>query len=236
MPTPLILTIQHAEAEAMGLLEPLCRELGVAWHLCHPYAGEFIPPATHPYQGIILLGGPMHVEEVEAYPFLDAEVQLVQQALRRQVPMLGICLGAQLLAKAAGSRVVRGPAPEIGWFPIRLTAEGQQDPLFAGVPAEFMTFHWHGDTYELPAKAVHLAVSDQYPQQAFRLGPQAYAVQFHGEITPAMAQRWVRESSSVDPAPILEGITQHGTSAAAVGRTVLTRFLQMVVAWRTGEV
>lgn len=227
---PLVLIIQHAEADAMGWLEPLCRELGIAWHLCRPYAGEAVPPATQPYHGLVVLGGPMNVDETDRYPFLNEEVRLLQSAFRRELPTLGICLGAQLMAKAAGSRVVRGPAPEIGWFPVQLTEAGQQDPMFAGIPSEFMTFHWHGDTYDLPPKAVHLASSAQYPQQAFRLGPQAYALQFHLEVTPEIVQRWARESSATDPAPILEGVAQHGEAHAQLGRQWLTRFLQRVVA------
>lgn len=235
MSAPLILVVQHAEAEAMGLLEPLCRELGIAWHLCRPYAGEPVPPATQPYDGLVLLGGPMHVEEADRCPFLHEEVKLLQQAFRRQLPTLGLCLGAQLMAQAAGARVARGPAPEIGWFPVQLTEAGRSDPLFAGLPAEFMTFHWHGDTYALPPKAVHLASSAQYAQQAFRLGEQAYAFQFHPEVTPEIVQRWAAGSSAVDPQPIRDGLAHHGEAAAQLGRTLLTRFLQRVVAWHEAQ-
>lgn len=235
MSAPLVLVIQHAESETMGLLEPFCRELGIAWHLCRPYAGEPVPPATQPYQGVIVMGGPMNVEENERYPFLAEEVRLLQSALRRQVPVLGICLGAQLLAKAAGAEVFHGPAPEIGWFPVQLTEQGQQDPLWTGLPTEFVTFHWHGDTFDLPPKAIHLASSQQYAHQAFRLGEQAYGIQFHLEITPELVQRWVAESPQVEPAPILEGLAQHAEPAAQLGRTVLTRWLQKVVALQEQE-
>lgn len=228
---PLVLVIQHAEPETMGRFEPLCRELGIAWHLCRPYAGEAVPPATQPYDGVILLGGPMNVDETDRCPFLADEVKLLQQAFRRQLPTLGICLGAQLMAKAAGARVTKGPAPEVGWFPVRLTESGRQDPLFDGIPEELMAFHWHEDTYALPSKAVHLASSAQYPQQAFRLGDQAYAFQFHPEITPELVERWAGETSSSDPAPLREGLVQHGESVAQTGRTLLTRWLEKVVAW-----
>ncbi len=235
MSAPLILVLQHAEAEGMGLLEPLCRELGIAWHLCRPYAGETIPPATQPYQGVVILGGPMNVDEAERYPFLEEEVKLLQQAYRRQLPTLGICLGAQLMAKAAGARVTHGPSPEIGWFPVQMTEAGRSDPLFAGFPTEFMAFHWHGDTYELPAKAVQLASSAQYAQQAFRLGDQAYALQFHLEVTPEIVERWTRESSSADPAPILAGLAQHGEAMAQLGRRWFTRFLQQAIALQEAQ-
>lgn len=228
---PVVLVIQHAEPEPMGRLEPICRELGIAWHLCRPYAGEAVPPATQPYDGVILLGGPMNVDETDRYPFLADEVKLLQQAIRRQLPTFGICLGAQLIAKAAGARVTKGPVPEVGWFPVRLTDAGRQDPLLAGLPEEFMAFHWHEDTYALPPKAIHLASSAQYPQQAFRLGDQCYAFQCHPEITPEIVERWAGETSSHDPAPLREGITQHGEQVAETGRIILTRWLQRVIAW-----
>lgn len=219
----------------MGLLEPLCRGLAIAWHVCRPYTGESVPPATQPYDGLVVLGGPMNVDETDRFPFLNDEVKLLQQAFRRKLPALGICLGAQLMAKAAGAKVIHGPAPEIGWFPIQLTEAGRQDPLFEGLPTEFVTFHWHGDTYELPPKAVHLATSAQYVQQAFRMGEQAYAWQFHPEVTPEIVERWAGESSSVNPQPILEGLKIHGEANARVGRTCLTRFLKRVIAWHEND-
>lgn len=228
---PLVLVVQHAEQETMGLIELLCRELGIAWHLCRPYAGEAVPPATQPYDGIVILGGPMNVDETDRFPFLTDEIKLLQQAFRRELPTLGICLGAQLVAKAAGATVIKGPGPEVGWFPIQLTEAGRQDPLFTGLPEELMSFHWHEDTYTLPAKAVRLASSAQYPQQAFRLGPAAVALQCHFEVTPAIVERWASETSSHDPAPLRAGLVQHGEAVAQTGRTVLTRFLQTVVAW-----
>lgn len=231
MSAPIVLVVQHAEQEAMGLVEPLCRELGIAWHLCRPYAGEVIPPATQPYDGVVILGGPMNVDETDQFPFLADEVKLLQQAFRRELPVLGICLGAQLMAKAAGSKITKGPTPEVGWFPIQLTGAGRQDPFFAGLPEELMSFHWHEDTYTLPAKATHLASSALYPQQAFRLGPAAFALQCHFEVTPEIVERWAGDTSTHDPAPLRAGLAQHSQAVAQAGRTILTRFLETVVAW-----
>jgi len=227
---PLLLVVQHAEAETMGLLKPLCRERKIAWHACRSYAGEAVPLEIKPYQGLVLLGGPMNVDQTDAFPFLKEEIRLLGQALRRQLPALGICLGAQLLAQAAGGSVRHGPSPEIGWFPIRLTSEGRKDPLFSGLPEKFMTFHWHGDTYELPSKAAHLASSERYAQQAFRIGERAYGVQFHGEVTPEMVEQWAGESSSMDPGPLLSGISLYGKEAEEAGKKYLSRFLELVVA------
>ena len=228
---PLILVLQHAESETMGLIEPLCRDLKIAWHVCRPYAGEAIPPGTQPYHGLVALGGPMNVDETGKFPRLADEVKLLQSAFRRHLPVLGVCLGAQLMAKAAGAAVRKGEqGQELGWFPIRVSDAGRQDPLLAGLPEAFMVFHWHGDTYELPAKAVHLASSALYAQQAFRLGEEAYALQFHVEVTPDMVERWVRESPGLDGAAILAGLSDHGPAVTELGRTILTRFLQKIVA------
>ncbi|MBI4313679.1 MAG: gamma-glutamyl-gamma-aminobutyrate hydrolase family protein [Candidatus Omnitrophica bacterium] len=224
----MILVIQHAEPETMGLLEPLCRDGGIAWHLCKPYAGEPVPPATQPYDGLVVLGGPMNADETDRYPFLKDEVKLFQQSLRRELPALGICLGAQLMAKAAGSRVYRGSQPEIGWFPIQLSEAARQDPLLEVFPQEMAVFHWHGDTYDLPAKAVHLASSQRYPQQAFRIGTQAYGLQFHIEVTPEIVERWAQETSSTDPAPLRSGLAEYGAQCSEYGRLYLSRFLEKV--------
>ncbi|RMF89548.1 MAG: type 1 glutamine amidotransferase, partial [Methanobacteriota archaeon] len=135
--------------------------------------------------------GPMNVYEEERYPFLRDEDRLIKQALETGAPVLGICLGAQLIAKAAGARVWQGPEKEIGWGEVRLTEEGRRDPLFKGFPLEFPVFHWHGDSFDLPSGAVPLAENDLY-LQAFRLGG-AIGLQFHLEVTAGMIRSWLSE-------------------------------------------
>jgi GMP synthase-like glutamine amidotransferase len=135
--------------------------------------------------GLVILGGPMGVYEEDRYPSLGAERQLARRAVEQGLPVLGICLGAQLLASALGARVYPGPRKEIGWQPLVLTEAGSADPVLGSLTKTPVVFHLHGDTFDLPAGAVHLARSAGYAMQAFRVGTRAYGLQFHLEFSLA---------------------------------------------------
>lgn len=188
-----ILAIQHVACEPMGLLEEVLNEHRVPYRYVHPYRGEPVPNAHYGIDCLVLMGGPMNVYEHTAYPFLLEEDVLIRNCLEEGVPILGICLGSQLLAKAAGAAVKQGPVREIGWRPVRPTSEAQADPVFAGMEEEFPVFHWHSDTFDLPEGSVLLAESDAYPHQAYRLGHNAYGLQFHVEVTEPMIRQWCIE-------------------------------------------
>ena len=141
-------------------------------------------PEPNEVEGLVVMGGPMGVYETDKYPFLAHECRLIAELIRRERPVLGVCLGAQLLARALGARVFPGHGPEIGFGSVELTKEGKEDPLFGPSGPSFPVFHWHGDTFELPEGATLLASSTQYPHQAFRFGDYAYALQFHIEPDP----------------------------------------------------
>jgi GMP synthase-like glutamine amidotransferase len=134
----------------------------------------------------------MNVDEVQKYPFLTEEVLLIEKMLAEEKPILGICLGAQLIAKALGSRVFPNDHKEVGWHPISLTPAAATDPLFKKMPKEMNVLHWHGDTFNLPKNAVHLARSTRCENQAFRYGKNTYGLQFHLEVTPGMLVSWCR--------------------------------------------
>jgi GMP synthase (glutamine-hydrolysing) len=149
------------------------------------------------YDGLVVLGGPMAVYERSDHPYLDDSLRLVEDALEKAMPTLGLCLGAQLLSEAAGSRVYSGAElglpPEVGFYPLEGTVEGRSDPvsrLFLGGPVLF----WHRDTHDLPPGGVLLARTESYPVSAYRLAPNAYGLQFHLEITADLLQLWVAES------------------------------------------
>lgn len=134
----------------------------------------------------------MGAYETERYPFLKAEIALIRRQLAEERPVLGICLGAQLMAAAAGARVYPGErGKEIGWADVELAAAGCDDPLWEGFPKRFTTFHWHGDSFDIPDGAILLGSSERYPQ-AFRLGANGYAVQFHPEVVPIELEAWIR--------------------------------------------
>ncbi len=153
-------------------------------------SGDF-PGDLQEYSGLIIMGGPMNVYQEEKYPFLKDEDLLIKEALKTGLPTLGICLGSQLIAKAAGAKIYKGQEKEIGWYKVGLTEEGKRDRIFDMFEDRFMVFQWHGDTFDLPKGAVLLAKNDLY-YQAFRLG-NAYALQFHLEVTEDMINDWIKE-------------------------------------------
>jgi GMP synthase (glutamine-hydrolysing) len=137
------------------------------------------------------MGGTMNVDQADRYPHLATEVEWLRTAVRTRLPTLGICLGAQLLAKALGAGVYRNRIKEIGWYQIELTPEGASDRLFAGSRACETVFQWHGDRFDLPAHGVRLARGETCDNQAFRYGPNAYGLQFHPEMTAEMVEAWL---------------------------------------------
>ena len=140
------------------------------------------------------MGGPMSVND--NLPFLEAELRLIERAVAAGKPVLGVCLGAQLIARALGARVYRNEAKEIGWFPVYWTGECAGDGLFGGLSEPETVFHWHGETFDLPEGARGLARSDVCRNQAFRFGRNVYGIQFHLEVTPEMIADWVVEDEN----------------------------------------
>lgn len=201
-----VLAFRHVPFEGAGLIEAVLD----AHHIDLEYADLYVPGAAMPdvaqYDGLIVLGGPMSVNDHLSY--LRAEMEMLCAEVSRGRPVLGICLGAQLLARALGAEVRRNPVKEIGWYEIECTPAGLGDRLLGEVSRETV-FHWHGETFELPAGAELLATSERCRNQAFRVGERAYGLQFHLEVTPEMISDWcvqdencgdVRElESRVDP-------------------------------------
>jgi GMP synthase-like glutamine amidotransferase len=162
------------------------------WASARGYAVEEVPlwdgaplPPPESVESLVLMGGPMSVNDEREHPWLPGEKALVRNLAGSGERVLGICLGAQLIAAALGARVYPNRSKEIGWFPVRLTAAGRGSPLLAGFPAEFEAFHWHGETFDLPPGAVHLAESTACRNQAFSAGAGVLALQFHLELDPA---------------------------------------------------
>jgi GMP synthase (glutamine-hydrolysing) len=185
-----VLVLQHIACEPPGEFEDVLRERGAAIHRVELDEGEPLPGGWEGFDGIVAMGGPMSVNDDDSLPWLGAEKALIGDAVRAGLPYWGACLGVQLLAASLGARVYAGPAPEVGVLPVMLTAEGRSDPVFQGLPAEFPTLQWHGDTFDLPEGATLLASSPAYPNQAFRFGRWAYGVQFHVEVSEPMAAEW----------------------------------------------
>jgi GMP synthase-like glutamine amidotransferase len=181
---PTCLVIQHLPPEGPYLIADALEKAGVAVEVCQVFAGGDPPASLDGYDGLVVMGGPMSAASDDGFPTRTAEIDLLEDALERGLPALGVCLGAQLLAIAAGGKVYPGAeGPEIGWAPVSLVvAEAEQDLLFRDLPHEMTVLHWHGDTFDLPPGATHLATSKAYPNQAFRAGPRAWGLQFHLEV------------------------------------------------------
>lgn len=186
-----LLVFQHVAYEILGTLDPLLKSRGFRIRYInfgrHPHA----EPSLDGYDGIIVLGGPMNVDETDRYPHLWTELRLLEGALERNMPILGICLGAQLLAKTLGATVHKSPEPEIGWYTVRRTNEARHDKMFSHLTDEEILFQWHGDAFTIPAGATRLAHADICEHQAFRYGDNAYGLQFHMEVDEPMIERWL---------------------------------------------
>lgn len=175
--------------------------------------------------GLILMGGPMSVNDDLAW--VDDEIRVIRDFVRRGKPVLGICLGAQLIAKAVGARVYRNPVKEIGWAPVYWTDQAGTDPLFRGFTHPETLFHWHGETFDLPDGAEHLAYSEVCANQAFRIAGNVYGLQFHAEVTPCIIEDWCRSDEACGSArEMVAPIDSHANSArlAEVAETIFDRW------------
>jgi GMP synthase (glutamine-hydrolysing) len=183
-----VLVLQHIACEPPGVFEDVLVERAHELVRVELDEGEPLPAGS--WDAIVAMGGPMSVNDERENPWLVGEKALIASHVRAGRPFWGSCLGAQLLAAALGARVYAGPAPEVGVLAVELTEAGRADPVLGTLPPSIDTLQWHGDTFELPDGGVLLASSPAYRHQAFRVGPAAYAVQFHVEVTQAMGEEW----------------------------------------------
>lgn len=192
-----ILIIRHVPHESAGTIETFLHQNQISFDYLNAYDNVPIPASLSQYHALIVMGGPMNVDETQKYPFLSGEIALIQNCIRDKKLVVGICLGAQLIAKALGARVYPGRRKEIGWFPVEWLPEAVQDPVLRGAAASpRMVFHWHGDTFDLPNGAACLASSAEYPNQLFRYGDSVYGFQFHIEVTADMVKAWMDENKN----------------------------------------
>lgn len=209
------IVLQHAEWEDPGLIAAALAAHARPFRVLRLDRGDPVPE-TAP-EGLVVMGGPMGVYEADRYPFMARELRLLQASVAAGIPVLGVCLGAQLLAAALGASVSQGPGMEEGGGWVTLTPAGRNDPVLGVGPPVLPVVHWHQDTYTLPQGAVLLASTDRYEQQAFRLGKRVYGVQFHLELDEEMAKLWKAQGLTLDP--------EHVKRVKVTGENILDRFL-----------
>lgn len=186
-----ILIIKHIDIEGPGLIEYCLNQKKIPYRILN-LEGNARLPKIDDLSHIILLGGPMNVYEEDRYPFLKDEDLFIKEAIQRGKVILGICLGAQLIAKALGAKIFKAPLKEIGWYDVSLTGIGSSDPIFSKLPNTFPVFQWHEDTFEIPHAGKLIATSPSVPNQAFRYGENTYGLQFHLEVTEEMIKEWMK--------------------------------------------
>lgn len=229
-----VCVIQHVAAEPPGLIAEVLKSKGIALDYVRPFKGDMMPTRLDDYAGLVVMGGPMGVYEQDQFPFLRREIRLIQDAVSRQRPVLGVCLGSQLLAAALDAPVARGHRKEIGWHDVTLSRAAARDKLLHDLPEAFTAFHWHGDIFELPAKAASLAWSNLTEHQAFCFGESAYGFLFHLEVTEPLVKRMTRLfrgeliEAGVSGENVLKGVAKYLPHLQNIGCEVFNRWAALV--------
>ena len=220
-----ILSVIHGEkvragvfGDAIGARGHHLEEWSLAW-------GTPLPRPLEEYGAVLVFGGAMHADQEGEHPWLREENAFLQQLLAARKPVLGVCLGSQLLAKATHAHVGPASEPEIGWFPVELTDDAADDPVLGAMPARFVAFQWHYYVHELPEGAVELA-RNALCTQAFRLGDSAWGVQFHPEVTLTQIESWMQDDEPV-PDDLLEQTRARIGEWNALGKTLCDAFVDV---------
>lgn len=231
-----VLVLQHEPGEGPGTLGAALAAAGLEARVVRGFSGfdEAVPASLGDARGLVILGGGLSVTELDRLPRLQEELRLVRAALEAGAPVLGLCLGAQLLAAALGGAVLRAARKEVGWYRVRLAGAARDDQLLAGEEDSLVAFHWHEDAFALPPGAVQLASSTLTPCQAFRAGV-SWGFQFHPEvdagILAAMVDGGAREleAAGVDGGALLEGGARHLPALVPFARRVFDRWASLVL-------
>jgi GMP synthase (glutamine-hydrolysing) len=220
-----VLAVIHGESVRPGVFGETVVDRG---HRLEEWSLAWGAPPPRPvddYGAVVVFGGAMHADQDDRHPWLREENLFLQRLLDLRVPLFGVCLGAQLIAKASHAPVLLAPEPEIGWVPVELTAAGREDPVLGRLPERFDAFEWHYYTYGVPAGASELAASRRCPQ-AFRLGEAAWGIQFHAEVTLDYISAWI-EDTDEPVAGLLDESKQRIEAWNELGRELCGAFCDM---------
>lgn len=225
-----VIAIRHVPFEDLGVFETELRTLGFAVEYVEATSGDFAALHQAPPDLLVVLGGPIGAFDEQLYPFLTAELQAIQDRINRKLPILGICLGAQLIARALGAKVYPMGHKEIGYFPLELTQEGRDSVL--GLLSNVPVLHWHGDQFDIPSGALALAASSLCPNQAFSFGDAVLALQFHVEASPQHIESWLvghtaeLAGAGIDPRKLRRDAQEFGGELARAALEVLSLWLK----------
>ncbi len=197
-----VLILKNTPEEGPGTIEDYLKEKGLGYHILDLYDCKVEIPNIRDFSHLVVMGGPMAVYEIDRYAFLSYELAIIRVFIKTNRPVLGICLGAQMIAHALGADVYAGGTQELGWSRVTITPEGMDDPVMSTLSIDGRplaeVFQWHGDTFDLPRNAVRIATSEIYQNQAFLYKDNVYALQFHIEVKPEMIIEWFKEKEGVD--------------------------------------
>lgn len=225
--------VENTEVTHHGQVGIALHEAAAVINLHKPWRGEALPGVEA--DALVVFGGEQSALSDETHPYLPDLARLMADYAAQDRPVLGICLGSQVLARAFGAENILDAAPEFGWTDITLTDAGRADPVVGTLPAEFPIFEWHSDTFTLPAGAVHLAHSARVPAQAFRIGRATYGMQFHFEASRAVVEDWSRRFPALtnrmhpgwdDARPALSAA--RGTVADAIGLAIARNWVGLI--------
>jgi GMP synthase (glutamine-hydrolysing) len=229
-----ILVLLHHQLESIGIIADALRCASVVPHPIRSFEGQAPPKELADAAGLVIMGGPQSVYNREEYPYLRSEIRLIDDALKHEKPVLGVCLGSQLLAAALGAIVYPASRKELGWNRVTLSEAARNDSLFSGSPRSFTAFHWHADVFDLPHGAVPLASSAVTENQAFRYGRGAYGLLFHMEVTFPLVRTMVEtfsgelDAAGLNGAAIKLNAHTHLPALQQIGHTVFRRWSELL--------
>ena len=234
-----VLVIRNVSYETEGMFEGLLRDAGLDLNIVDFQQNAKAEPSLDGHAGVVVMGGPMGANDTDRFPYLLQVERLCTEAMARSVPLAGVCLGAQIMARVLGSEVYPNPVREVGWYDLKTTRAAAEDPLFSGLDSREVVLQWHGDTFDLPEGAVLLASSPDCANQAFRYGKNGYAIQFHLEIIESMIREWVRRDAArgwlgkegrISTDRILADTDTYMARSKEIGRRVYSHFARLIAA------
>lgn len=230
-----VLVVENYPKTTLGLVGEALAQAGAECQLIRTHLGESLPTTHKGHDAFIMLGGAQDALDDQNHPYLPAEAELARAFGEADKAVLGICLGAQILARAYGAKNILGNPIEFGWHPVRPTEAGRTDPVFSAIGNGAPIFHWHLDTFTLPAGGTHLATSEQTPMQAFRIGRASYGIQFHFEAGTELVNYWttgfaeeIADCAPDWPKRHASEAAKHGAAADAAGLTLARAWIGLI--------